>query len=133
MKWQKGQSGNPRGRVAGTEIARTKEARELARALFDPAYWRLKFERLHSGTEHPKIEAILLAYAFGEPPKEIHASGTVVHLGPMAALQGLDEPAIETQALPTAVQDGAMGVGIGESTKTLEDSETRALALLKPN
>src|SRR4030095_7032563 len=88
--------------VPGTKQRLTAEVRSLAEKLFDANYWRLKYERIHNGTEHPKIEQILLAYAFGEPPREVHQTGLVVHLGPMQALQALqqqDNELIDTESM----------------------------------
>ena len=100
-KWLPGESGNPAGRRKGVPTKMHREIRELARGILDAQYWRLKYERIHAGTENPKIEALLLTYAFGAPPKEITGTGTVVHLGPvMAALEdinGHESPAIPTR------------------------------------
>jgi hypothetical protein len=85
--FQKGQSGNPAGRKKGVPTKVHREVRDLARRILDRDYWQLKYQRLHDGTEHPKIAALLLEYAFGAPPKEIRSSGVVVHLGPLEALR----------------------------------------------
>jgi hypothetical protein len=116
MPFKKGQSGNPAGMARGYKHELTKEVRGLAGRLFDGPYWRLKYERIHAGIENPKIEALLLAYAFGEPPKEIHASGTVIHLGPLQALR--ERPAID-------VQVSAENSESGESANQTEDDKPR--------
>jgi Family of unknown function (DUF5681) len=85
----KGKSGNPAGRKKGVPTKIHREVRELAKSLFDSRYWALKYQRLHDGTEQPKIEETLLAYAYGAPPREVHSQGLIVHLGPMHALQAL--------------------------------------------
>jgi hypothetical protein len=86
MRWSKGTSGNPAGRRVGQASKLHREVRLLAQQLFDKNYWQLKRERILAGTEHPRIEAVLLEYAFGAPQKEVHTQGLVVHLGPMQAV-----------------------------------------------
>lgn len=87
-RFQRGQSGNPAGPKVGTTKRMTVEVRSLAARLFDRDYWNLKYERLHDGTEHPKIESLLLTYAYGLPLKEeLQASGAIIQLGPLHALQ----------------------------------------------
>jgi hypothetical protein len=85
--FQKGRSGNPAGRKRGVPTKLHREVRAIAARLFDRDYWERKYEELHNGSCHPKIEATLLGYAYGLPAKELHASGTIVHLGPLQALQ----------------------------------------------
>ena len=87
MRFTPGRSGNPAGMRVGTKHKTTAEVRALAQELFDRDYWRLKYERIHAGVENQKIEATLLSYAYGLPIKELHASGVIVHLGPLYALQ----------------------------------------------
>ena len=72
--------------------------------IFDAEYWELKYKRIHAGLEHPKIEQLLLAYAFGEPPKEIHQSGAIIHLGPLHALALSDEAPPERCAAPRTLE-----------------------------
>jgi len=67
--FQKGQSGNPNGREPGTLNKVTVEIRDLAKRLFDEAYWQRAKERLESGKMAPPLEQTFLAYAFGQPPK----------------------------------------------------------------
>ena len=80
MKFQPGQSGNPLGMRKGTERKIPAEAQAMARRIFDASYWKLKAERIRNGTEHPKIEELLLTYAYGSPPREPH-TGPVIQLG----------------------------------------------------
>ena len=65
------------GRTAGTPNRVTAEIRDLARALFDDAYWARKRMEIHSGRCHPSIEAKLLAYGYGEPKQSVDIQGDV--------------------------------------------------------
>lgn len=73
------------GRIAGTPNKVTREIRDLARSLFDDAYWARKRMEIQSGRCHPSIEAKLLAYGYGEPKQQMEVTGdlklrtTVVH------------------------------------------------------
>ena len=68
-RFRRGQSGNPRGRPAGVPNKVTLEIRELAKALFNEAYWKRTKERLDQGKVSPVLEQTFLAYAFGQPSK----------------------------------------------------------------
>lgn len=87
MRFTPGRSGNPAGMKVGTRHRTTAEVRAIANKLFDKSYWEKKYIELHTGTCNPKIEAVLLSYAFGQPCRELHTSGTIVHLGPLQALR----------------------------------------------
>jgi len=65
------------GRPQGVPNRVTKDVRNLARALFDAAYWKRTKERLQAGRMHPAIEKVLLAYAYGEPKKTVRIEGDV--------------------------------------------------------
>lgn len=73
------------GRPKGVPNKVTREIKELARALFDEAYWERCRSRLLSGRVAPAVEAKLLAYAYGEPKQQLEVTGqdggpvTVVH------------------------------------------------------
>lgn len=62
-----GRSGNPRGRLRGTQNKRTVEARELCNQLVDdPEYREALRRRLINGTAGA-IETVLWFYAKGKP------------------------------------------------------------------
>ena len=88
MPWKSGISGNVKGRPRGATARVHREVRAIACKLFDQEYWQRKYEELHNGTCNPKIEQVLLSYTYDVPAKELHASGMIVHLGPLQALQG---------------------------------------------
>ncbi len=70
-----GHSGNPRGRLPGTENKRTTEAREFARRLVDDEEYRRRLrERLLAGSAGP-MEILLWAYAHGKPPDRVETGG----------------------------------------------------------
>jgi hypothetical protein len=127
----KGQSGNPKGRPKGLARAPSKEVRELAQRIFDEDYWQLKYSRIHACIEDPKIEALLLNYAFGAPPKEVHQTGLVVHLGPMQALQQLQQQEYEdrvTEPLPTLEASPVLVPMAALSSNAREEQYARAYA-----
>jgi len=62
------------GRPKGVHNKVTNEIRLLAQALFDEAYWKKKYERMHAGKEHAAVENQLLAYAYGKPKERIEHS-----------------------------------------------------------
>ena len=65
--FQKGTSGNPRGRARGTRNKATVEAREFAaRLIDDPEYRERLRQRLLEGTAGP-VELLLWHYAWGRP------------------------------------------------------------------
>ena len=66
-QFQKGQSGNPRGRPKGPNKA-TQEVLDLCRRLVrDKAYLRRLTERMRRGKVAPAVETMVWAYAFGKP------------------------------------------------------------------
>ena len=96
MPFSPGRSGNPVGRPKGAigakprgTVARvTPEIRTLAGRLFDREYWLQKYDQLHSGKMHPRLEIVLLQYVYGAPGKEAQGTNTtVIQLGPLEALQ----------------------------------------------
>jgi hypothetical protein len=74
VAFQKGVSGNPGGRPAGSANKVTPEIRTLSRSLFDAHYWQRVRGQLRDGTLHPSIETKLLSYAYGEP-RSLDAAG----------------------------------------------------------
>jgi hypothetical protein len=69
--FKKGESGNPRGRSAGTRNRTTVEVREMAtRLIDDPEYLHRLRERLRAGTAGA-VEIMLWHYAFGRPPDRV--------------------------------------------------------------
>ena len=65
--FQKGQSGNPAGRVPGTRNKATLEIKEIARALIeDPEYVKSLRTRLIAGTAQA-MEQTLFYFAYGKP------------------------------------------------------------------
>lgn len=107
MAWQKGQSGNRNGRPKGAKDKLSAEVRSLARNIFDKAYWERVSHDAKAGTLNPKIEALLLNYAYGLPAHD-HAgqSGVVVSLGFIAAPEARPAVLIET-GLTRAITDHA--------------------------
>ena len=71
MVWQKGESGNPKGRAAGIEnLPRplNPEAKELALQLVtDPEYVKLITRLLKARMLNPGLERMLWHYAYGKP------------------------------------------------------------------
>jgi len=82
--FQKGQSGNPKGRPKGAQDKLSAEVRQLAQNLLDATYWAFTRKRLLAGKLPPFIEAKLLAYAYGEPQSDSHAGGITVNIGFLA-------------------------------------------------
>ena len=76
-RWQKGQSGNPRGRPPGRENYATVDVRQLARELVLNPDYRARFrERLMRGHLAPAVELALLYYAFGRPVERVQVENT---------------------------------------------------------
>ena len=73
MAFKKGEGGRP----VGAENKATRDVRELARGLFDAAYWKRTKKRMTAGKLNPLIEKTLLAYAYGEPKKTVRLEGEV--------------------------------------------------------
>lgn len=70
-----GHSGNPRGRLPGTENKRTTEAREFAQRLVDDEEYRRSLrDRLLAGSAG-QMEILLWAYAHGKPPDRVESGG----------------------------------------------------------
>ena len=108
MPFVKGQSGNPGGRKAGVPDKVSQEVRQLARKLFDKAYWQRTKQRLAQGKLPPFIEAKLLAYAFGEPQADkANGSGITVNIGFLAAPT---TPQLAHVAVLPALSDGTATV-----------------------
>ena len=69
--FQKGTSGNPRGRLPGTKNRATIEAREFAKRLVDDDEYRAALrQRMISGCAGP-MEPLLWFYAHGKPTDRI--------------------------------------------------------------
>jgi hypothetical protein len=85
VPFKKGEGGRPHG----AENKVTRDVRELARGLFDAAYWQKTKERLDAGKLNPVIEKTLLAYAFGEPKKTVKLEGSVDVKAKRAVLSNL--------------------------------------------
>ena len=83
MPFQKGKSGNPKGKPVGTKAKITPEAQAFAKSVLEQADYRKRVsEQAIAGTLHPKIESMLWAYAYGAPQKEeSNQSGITVNLG----------------------------------------------------
>lgn len=74
--FQKGTSGNPRGRARGTRNKATVEAREFAaRLIEDPEYGERLRLRLLEGTAGP-VEMLLWHYAWGRPMARVEVGTT---------------------------------------------------------
>ena len=67
--FQKGVSGNPKGRPQGVPNHATRDIRTMAQALTfgDPRYVTRLRRQLRAGTCPPMIEAKLLEYGYGRP------------------------------------------------------------------
>lgn len=77
MPFQKGQSGNPKGRTKGSENSVTKEARNMAHGLVtDREYRRNLQERLRQG-KAPHMETLLHHYAYSKPKETVEHQGDV--------------------------------------------------------
>lgn len=102
MGFQKGQSGNLKGRPRRVDRIK-QEIKDLCLALFDDAYWRRVKRELRKGTLNPRLEITLLAYAFGPSDKDDTTPGVTVNVGfltagsapPRAAL-----PPVDAETLP---------------------------------
>ena len=71
MSFQKGQSGNPKGKQPGTRNKITQSGETAARKLVeDPAYLRVVKARLLLG-ESPHMEALLWQLAYGKPRQAV--------------------------------------------------------------
>jgi hypothetical protein len=105
MGFTKGHSGNPSGKPKGHVNKATREVRELARNLFDAAYWKLKSQQLHAGKCHPVIERTLLAYAYGEPKKTLKLEGDIGVKDKRSVLQQLPDDLVAQLAARAADDD----------------------------
>ena len=69
------------GRKKGTPNRVTPEERgqirTIAKELLSPEYWDAVRVRMLKGTMAPAVEARIIAYAYGEPMKELELSGDV--------------------------------------------------------
>ena len=75
-KFQKGQSGNPRGKIPGTPNRATVEVRGACAALVeDPTYRARLKARLVAGDLAPAVEAMLWHYAYGKPKEHVQLEG----------------------------------------------------------
>lgn len=92
------------GSRKGIKNKHTEEVRELARSLFDKAYWHAKRQAIKDGKCPPQIEGKLLAYAYGEPTRE-HTlnTGITVNIGFLSAPTGSTIDAVQILTPPTPV------------------------------
>lgn len=104
MAFKKGQSGNPHGRQKGAINKVSRDVRNLAQALFDPAYWKLKKQQITQGKCHPVIERTLLAYAYGEPRKTLKFEGEIGVKEKRSVLEQLPDDVIATLAARAALE-----------------------------
>lgn len=78
MPFQKGQSGNPKGRAPGTVPKVTQEVRALCRTLIANGQYRRTFrKRLFAGELAPPLEALVWHYAYGKPKETVDLTGTL--------------------------------------------------------
>jgi hypothetical protein len=103
------QKGHPKygGRQKGRPLVMQREIREWVRELFeDPLYRESVRRRLFKGRLPPQVECKLLAYAYGEPPRDITLNAnvrglvSVVHEHFAAAVREVEAP-VEAEALPS--------------------------------
>lgn len=74
--FQKGQSGNPRGRKPGAVNKVTAEAKAACAAIVDdPIYRSMLLKRAQLGRLAPAVEAMLWHYAKGKPKEHVEVSG----------------------------------------------------------
>lgn len=104
MPFTKGQSGNPHGRGRGSINKVTRDVRNLAQALFDPAYWKLKKQQIIEGKCHPAIERTLLAYAYGEPKKTLKLEGEIGVKDKRSVLEQLPDDVVAALAAQAALE-----------------------------
>ena len=103
MPFQKGKSGNPKGKPIGAKTKITPEVQALSRSILEqPAYRERVKRQAVEGTLHPKIESMLWAYAYGAPQKEeTNQSGITVNLG---FLQLPESTQAKTLAISEAIE-----------------------------
>lgn len=78
--FQKGRSGNPRGRPKGSTNKVTHEVREMSRALIeDPAYWMKFLKAWRARKITPRTEEMVWAYAYGKPAQAVDLTMTFDH------------------------------------------------------
>ena len=109
MRFQKGQSGNAKGRRKGTPNKATQEIRDFARSVLEDPKYRASVLRLaRKGLLPSHLETALYAYAYGKPTERLEISNPdFVNVAELAGMLNPQEQQIVLAALRRARESRA--------------------------
>jgi len=103
--FQRGQSGNPRGRRPGTPNRVTVEVRAAAAEIVDSPEYRARLKaQAIAGELPPQIEAMLWHYAKGKPRDVLQLEATLATAGPDLSGESNAQLAERVKKLPAELE-----------------------------